>query len=122
MTLPASDTEIVLLHNPRCSKSRATLALLEERGVDFTVRRYLEQPLSRDELGDLALRLGLPVAEWLRQGETAFADAALDTDAGHAALLEAMARYPILIERPILIRGKRARVGRPPEAVLDLLD
>lgn len=122
MTLPASDTEIVLLHNPRCSKSRATLALLEERGVDFTVRRYLEQPLSRDELGDLALRLGLPVAEWLRQGETAFADAALDTDAGDAALLEAMARYPILIERPILIRGKRARVGRPPEAVLDLLD
>lgn len=121
MTLPASDTEILLLHNPRCSKSRATLALLAERGVEFAERRYLEQPLSREELGDLALRLGRPVAEWVRRGEAAFAEAGLDAEAGDAALLAAMARHPILLERPILIRGKRARVGRPPEAVLDLL-
>jgi len=111
----------VLLHNPRCSKSRQAKQLLEERGVAFEERRYLETPLSREELADLAGRLGRPVGEWVRRKEAAFGEAALDADSGEDALLDAMARHPILMERPILIDGARARVGRPPEDLLELV-
>ena len=120
MALP--NDAIVLLHNPRCSKSRATRALLEERGVEFQERRYLDEPLSRAELEDLAKRLGRPVGEWVRRKEAAFSEAGLAADASDDAIFEAMAAHPILMERPILIRGPRAAVGRPPEDVLALLD
>jgi arsenate reductase len=118
VALPAGDDGIVLLHNPRCSKSRAARALLEERGVAFVERRYLEDPLSPAELSELAARLGRPAREWARRGEAAWTlgDAPAD-----AAVLAAMAAHPILIERPILVRGRRAIVGRPPERVLELL-
>jgi arsenate reductase len=119
--LPTSDRELVLLHNPRCSKSRAAHALLVERGVAFTERRYLEQPLSRAELAELAKRLARPPREWVRRGEPAFAQSGLGAAPGDAEILAAMAAHPILIERPILVRGSRALVGRPPERVLDLL-
>jgi arsenate reductase len=112
---------VVLLHNPRCSKSRAAKALLEERGVAFTLRLYLEQPLSRAELADLARRLGRPAREWVRRGEPAFAAAGLDAASEDGALLDAIARHPELLERPILVRGERAVVGRPPERILALL-
>lgn len=121
VSLPASDAECVLLHNPRCSKSRAALALLAERGITVTERRYLEEPLSAAELRDLAQRLGEAPSRWLRRGEPAFHEAGLDADADAAAVLAAMARHPILIERPIFVRGARAIVGRPPERVLELL-
>ena len=112
----------VLLHNPRCSKSRQTKALLEDRGVDFEERLYLESPLDRAELEDLAARLGKPISEFVRRKEAAFADAGLDAGSDEGALLDAVAAHPILMERPILVRGERARVGRPPEDVLALLD
>lgn len=121
MRLPEDDDEVLLLHNPRCSKSRAVRALLEERGVAFGERRYLDEPLSRKELEALAGRLGRPPAEWVRAGEPAFREAGLGPDASDAAYLDALVRHPILLERPIVIRGGRARVGRPPEAVLELL-
>ncbi len=114
--------ELVLLHNPRCSKSRAARALLAERGVAVRERRYLEQPLSPAELAALARRLGRPAREWVRRGEAAFAAAGLGPDSSEADILAALARHPILLERPIAIRGERAVVGRPPEAVLGLLD
>lgn len=120
MTLP-SDDSLVLLHNPACSKSRAARALLEQRGVACRERRYLDEPLSRAELEDLRDRLGRPASEWVRRKEAAFARAGLSEASGEDALLDAMAANPVLIERPILIRGKRAVVGRPPEAVLALL-
>ncbi len=120
MSLPDDETPL-LLHNPRCSKSRAALALLEERGVSFALRPYLDEPLTRDELGVLRARLGRPANEWVRKGEDAFGEAGLDASSDDAALLDAMAAHPILIERPILVRGKRAVVGRPPENVLELL-
>jgi len=113
---------LVLLHNPRCSKSREARALLEARGAACTERCYLDEPLSRAELDDLARRLGRPPGEWVRRKEAAFAAAGLDAGSDDAAILDAMARHPILIERPILVRGERAVVGRPPEAVLVLLD
>ncbi len=122
MTLPRSDAELLLLHNPRCSKSRAARALLEERGVAFVERRYLEDPLSARELAELRRRLGRPPGAWMRRGEAAFVEAGLAQGSDEAALLEALARHPILLERPILVRGQRAVVGRPPERVLELLD
>ncbi|MGH0031419.1 MAG: arsenate reductase (glutaredoxin) [Myxococcota bacterium] len=112
---------LVLLHNPRCSKSRAAHALLTERGVDFEERRYLEDPLTRQELDLLRERLGRAPAEWVRKGESAFAEAGLGADAGDDAILDAMAKHPILIERPIAVAADRAVVGRPPEDVLELL-
>jgi arsenate reductase len=119
--LPRTDDELLLLHNPRCSKSRAAKALLEERGARFAERRYLEDPLSRAELAELRARLGRPVAEWTRRGEAAFAEAGLAAGASDEALLDALAAHPVLLERPILLRGLRAVVGRPPERVLELL-
>ncbi len=120
MALPDDDT-LVLLHNPRCSKSRAARALIEERGERFRELRYLEQPLTRDELASLRERLGRPASEWVRRSEAEFADAGLDRDSSEEAILDAMAASPVLIERPILVRGQRAVIGRPPERVLELL-
>lgn len=111
----------MLLHNPRCSKSRAARALLEERGFAVQERRYLDEPLSRAELDDLRRRLGRPASEWIRSGEPAYREAGLSTASSDAELLDAMAASPILIERPILVRGSRALVGRPPERLLELL-
>jgi len=120
MRLPDDDT-LVLMHNPRCSKSRAAHALLTERGVAFKERRYLEDPLSRVELASLRERLG-PAAEWVRSGEAAFTAAGLGASSSESEILDAMAAHPILIERPILVRGARAVVGRPPDNVLRLLE
>lgn len=122
MALPEGDARVLLLHNPRCSKSRAARALLEERGVPFDERRYLEEPLTREELEDLARRLGRPPGEWLRRREAACREAGLSEASGPGEILAAMAAHPILMERPIAVRGARAAVGRPPERVLELLD
>lgn len=119
--LPGDPEALVLLHNPRCSKSREAKLLLDARGVAYTERRYLEQPLSRAELGELAQRLGRPVRAWTRTREPAFAQLGLAADAPDAALLDAIAQHPELLERPVLVSGARAVVGRPPEAILELL-
>ncbi len=120
MALPRDG--ILLLHNPRCSKSRGARTILEERGVKFEERRYLEDPLSRAELEDLATRLRRPPREWVRPKETTFGEAGLDASSSDDTLLDALAKHPILMERPILVRGRRAVIGRPPEAILDLLE
>lgn len=120
MALP-DDDRLLLLHNPRCSKSRATHALLEAEGVTFEARLYLEEPLSAAELQELAKRLGRPASEWVRRKEAAFEEAGLQAQAAEAEIVEAIAAHPILMERPILVRGPRAAIGRPPEKVLELL-
>ena len=122
MALPESDENLVLLHNPRCSKSREVLALLEERGVRFELREYLVDPLSVEELSGLGARLGRPVSEWIRKREAVFTELGCGLDDPDHQLLAAMADNPILMERPILVRGRRAVVGRPPEGVLELLE
>ena len=122
MTLPDNDDQVLLLHNPRCSKSRATLALLHERGISFAERNYLDQPMSCVELQELARRLGRPASEWVRRGQPEFAEAGLGAGSSEAAILDAMAVHPILIERPIVVRGEQACVGRPPENVLELFE
>ncbi len=113
--------DVTLLHNPRCSKSRGAKALLEERGVAFRERLYLEEPLSLDELRELAKRLGVPAREWVRRNEAEYKTAKLDASSDDETIIRAMARFPILLERPILIRAKRAIVGRPPERIEELL-
>ncbi len=113
----------MLLHNPRCSKSRAAKALLEDRGIAFEVRQYLDEPLSLDELRILKAKLNRPPAEWIRWGESEVADAGISKDDPPMQLLQAMATFPKLIERPILIHGDHAAVGRPgPEALEPLLE
>lgn len=119
---PPTDDSILLLHNPKCSKSRAALALLEQRGATCETRLYLENPLSADELRDLGRRLGKSAIEFTRTKQAEFAAAGLTRDSSEAEVFAAIARTPILLERPIVIRGDRARIGRPPENVLELLD
>lgn len=121
MALPENDEQLLLLHNPRCSKSRQAKALLEERGVTFEERRYLDDPLDEGELAELERRLGRPLRDWVRRKEAAFAEAGLDATSDGASLRQAVAEAPILMERPILVRGARAVVGRPPGGLLELL-
>lgn len=110
----------LLLHNPRCSKSRAALELLQERQVPLQVRDYQREPLSLDELRILHKRLGLPVAEWIRWEEDEARE--LDKTASDHELLRAMASAPKIMQRPILVHGDEARVGRPgPENLEPLL-
>lgn len=120
--LPISDDEILLLHNPNCSKSRATLGLLEDRGVAFEIRLYLENPLGREELSELGRRLEKPAIAFTRLKQPEFSEADLETSSADDVIFAAMETAPILMERPILIRGGRAAIGRPPEDVLQLLE
>jgi arsenate reductase len=119
--MPLFDS-ITLLHNPRCSKSRAAKALLDQRGVAYRERLYLDEPLTAAELAELRKRLDRPAREWLRAGESAFREAGLAPGSADGEILAAMARFPVLIERPILIARERAVIGRPPERIADLLD
>ena len=113
---------IRIYHNNRCSKSRATLQLLQERGEQLTVINYLETPPTAAELTVLLTQLGMTARQLLRQGETEYeslglADPALDD----AALIASMVAHPKLIERPIVVANGKAALGRPPEAVLAIL-
>jgi arsenate reductase len=112
---------LTIYHNPRCSKSRAALALLQERKVPLRIVEYLKEPPTRTELAGLGKKLGLGPAQWIRKGEAEFKEAGLRADTPEEKLLDAMAKHPILIERPIVVRGDRAVVGRPPERVLELV-
>jgi arsenate reductase len=113
---------IEIFHNPRCSKSRATLALLQEHGYQPTIRLYLEDPPSRKEVQAILDKLGITARELLRKSEAEYRDLGLaDPALGEAALIAAMSTNPRLIERPIVVAGDQAAIGRPPESVLDIL-
>lgn len=113
---------ITLYHNPRCSKSREALALLQAKGIEPELRLYLEQPLTVTELKALLSKLGIKPRELLRKGEAAYKELNLnDETLKDAALIKAMVENPKLIERPIGVKGKTAIVGRPPENLLALL-
>ncbi len=113
---------VTIYHNPRCSKSRQTLALLEGKGVTPNIVEYLTTPPSADELKALLKKLGLTARDLLRMGEPRYAELGLqDQDLGEEALIAAMAANPILIERPIVVNGNKAAIGRPPEKVLAVL-
>ena len=109
-------------HNPRCSKSRQTLALLEERGISPDVRLYLDDAPSTSEMAAVLRQLDIKPWELLRRGEKVFKELGLDKDSADKALIDAMSANPILIERPIVIHGGGAALGRPPESVLGLFE
>lgn len=112
---------MILWHNPRCSKSRQTLALLQERGIPFEVRKYLEDIPSLNELRAVQTALNLPAIDMMRPKEAEFKTLGLSKTDSDETLLQAMIQTPKLIERPILINGDRAAIGRPPEQVLDII-
>ncbi len=113
---------VTIYHNPRCSKSRATLAILEGRGIAPAIVTYLDAPPSVDELDRILTALGKEPRDLMRKGEAAYKELELgDEGLSRAALIEAMVENPILIERPIVVNGNKAAVGRPPESVLDIL-
>lgn len=114
-------TTPVLYHNPRCSKSREAKALLDDASIDYQVRLYLTDPLSVAELKTLLKQLGLSAADVLRRKEADAKAADLDSNSSDEQILDAMARFPKLLERPILVTGKGARIGRPPEAIREIL-
>ena len=114
--------KVTIWHNPRCSKSRATLALLQERDTDVEVVEYLESPPKPAEIERALQLLGLEPRQLMRSGEDAYrANHAEDPKLSRGQLVALMHAHPILIERPVVFAGGKARVGRPPEAVLEIL-
>ena len=115
-------TDITIWHNPRCSKSRNTLALLEAKGINPQVIRYLETPPTATELKRVIKQLDLRPYDLLRRGEAVCKELGLSKTTPDSEVLAAMVEHPILIERPVVIAGDRAVLGRPPENALALLD
>lgn len=111
----------VIYHNPRCSKSRKTLELLQARGLEPEIVEYLKTPPSIQDIALLLSRLGMSAKALMRTGEDSFARLQLDEVVDEAVLIRAMHDHPELIERPIVVMGDSARIGRPPEAVLEIL-
>jgi arsenate reductase len=111
---------IKIYHNPRCSKSRATLQILEEKSLDFETIKYLETPLKKEELQNVLKELNLKPSEFVRSSEGVFKELNLKT-ASEDEIFDAMLKNPILIERPIVITSKGVRIGRPPESILEIL-
>ncbi len=115
-------TDLILYHNPRCSKSRGALELLQARGMEPTIVRYLDTPPSEAEPACASGQARFSARQLLRTGEEEYQSLGLaDTALTDAQIIAAMARHPRLIERPILIAGDKAVIGRPPERVLELL-
>ncbi len=120
--MSTSNDDVTFYHNPRCSKSRSALALLQERGVVPRIVEYLQQPPSRDTLAEVIRLLKVKPENLVRKGEAIYREQYKDKHLTDEQWIDALAQHPILIERPIAVRGNRAVIGRPPEAVLDLLD
>lgn len=109
-----------IYHNPRCTKSRLTLALIEEAGIQPEIIKYLENVPSKEELLDLLMKLNLKPEDILRKGEVAYKEIIKGKTFGDEELIQIMIENPKLIERPIVVRGNKAIIGRPPENVKDL--
>lgn len=109
-----------IYHNARCSKTRGACELVAEAGHAATIINYLETPPTRAELEDLLQKLGMKPRELLRRGEAAFKEHYADRELSEAEALDAMLAHPILMERPIVVRGDKAVVARPPERVKEL--
>jgi arsenate reductase len=112
---------IEIWHNPRCSKSRQTLEILEKNGIEAEVVKYLETEPTEDELKEVLVKLGMSAKELLRDGEDIYKQLKLNDVEDEGVLIRAMTRFPKLIQRPIVIKGDKAVLGRPPEKVLELI-
>lgn len=116
-----NDIPLRIYHNKRCSKSRAAYQLIADRGLAFEVVDYLAAPPSHEELRDLLRKLGMKAVEIVRRGEAVFKEQYAGRTLSDDQWLDALVEHPILIERPIVVRGEQAVLGRPPEKVLELL-
>jgi|TARA_B100000929_G_C15424053_1_gene392385 arsenate reductase len=114
-------SEVTIYHNPRCSKSRQTLELLKEKSIEPEVVEYLKTPPNAAELKDILGKLGLSPDELMRKKEAIYKELGLAGVSDENELITAMVNNPKLIERPIVIKGDKAAIGRPPESVLDIL-
>jgi arsenate reductase len=112
---------IKIWHNPRCSKSRASFALLEEKNIEAEVIKYLDTPPTEDELKALLVMLGMQPRELMRTKEDIYKELNLKDEDDNATLIQAMVNHPKLIERPIIIKDDKAVIGRPIENVVELL-
>ena len=113
---------VTIYHNPRCSKSREALSLLRDQGVEPEIVEYLKDPPNAQVLSELLTQLGLEPRALMRRKEAEYAELGLDDPAlSRDALIEAMVTHPTLIERPIVVKGGKAALGRPPQAVLEIL-
>lgn len=114
--------KVRIFHNPRCSKCRLTMDILEDKGVDATVIEYLKTPPNKAELDEVLDLLGIEPRDLMRKQEAPYKDNDLNNpELSREQLIQAMIENPILIERPIVINGNKATIGRPPEKVLDIL-
>ena len=114
---------ITIYHNPRCSKSRQTKQILDERNLDAEVVEYLKTPPDSATLKSLLSKLGIPARELLRTHETEYKETGLDNlELSEEQIIDTMIKHPILIERPIVVSGNKAIIGRPPEKILDILE
>ncbi|RYF26306.1 MAG: arsenate reductase (glutaredoxin) [Comamonadaceae bacterium] len=115
--------DVTIYHNARCSNSRGALALIRERGIEPTIVDYIAHPLDSTALHALVARLGVPVRDLLRTKEAAYQELNLgDAQRTDAQLIDAVAQHPVLLNRPIVVTPRGARLCRPPERVLELLD
>lgn len=113
---------VTIYHNPRCSKSRQTLALLQQQGCKMQVVEYLQNPPDKKSLQHILKMLGLSARQLMRRQESAYKDNQLDNpDLDEATLIEYMIKHPILMERPIVVNNNHAVIGRPPENVLKII-
>lgn len=113
---------VTIYHNPRCSKSRKTLQLLEDEGIEAEIVEYLKTPPDAKTLKDIVKKLGISARDLMRKGESVYKEQGLNDDSlKDEDLISAMVENPILIERPIVLANKKAKIGRPPESVLEIL-
>jgi arsenate reductase len=111
-----------IYHNPRCSKSRETLALIEDRGIEPSIILYLDNPPDKKTIASLLKKLGLSARDIIRSSEDAYKTLGLkDPDLSEESLLDALVEHPKLLQRPIVVNGNKAAIGRPPENVLGIL-
>ena len=114
---------VTIYHNPKCSKSRQTLALLKQRGIKLKVIKYLQTPPDFATLDDMLIKLNMEPRQVMRRKETLYTELKLNNETlDRAALIQAMVDNPLLIERPIVVANDQARLGRPPELVLEILN
>ena len=117
-----TNARLVIYHNPSCSKSREALQLLEDSNLTPSIIEYLDEPPTRQELKAVIEMLGISARDLLRTTEPIYADAKLDNDAlSEDEIITAICEYPVLLQRPIVVSGDRAIIGRPPAKVLDII-
>ena len=114
-------TSVTIYHNPRCSKSRQTLALLEERNLDISIVQYLETPPDETTLREIIRKLGVSGMDLVRTGEAEYKESGLSGASGDDEVIKAIVDAPKLLQRPIVVAGDSARIGRPPESVLEII-